>query len=516
MAGAVLSPAALGYMGALWLGYHVLVMLYNLSPLHPLYRFPGPKIAAATYAYEAYYDWWLVGRYGRAIKQMHERYGPLVRINPDELHCSDPAFTDEIYAGPGRIRDRFPHQLNGVSPGALSVAGFATIPHELHRARRAPLSRFFNRGHISKLENEILDLGSMTIDKMLRRAGGGPFVVNQALQCFTGDVISQYSFGQPMGFVAQEGWEPNFATWTFPFQRLSNAMRHNALLRNASQLTPMLAPILGKDTRVLLHQMSVVVPEYIRAAVADPTNTSIFAELTRNKMLPPEKSEAMTQKRLSAEGFTFLGAGTETTAATMTLIIYHLLASPRVQARLQQDLEGVAPETLKWFELERRPYLWGVVQEGLRMMPGVSQRSARVARDEALVYKSRDDDGTDWVIPPGTPVSMTSMINHWDEDLFPAPDSFEPERWLLDDGNGGVKPNFELQKKLLSFSRGSRACLGENLALCEIYIMTALFSLRVAHRARLVDTTIENVTYDHDLIGLQTKHGPMSVKIAIS
>lgn len=64
----------------------------------------------------------------------------------------------------------------------------------------------------------------MTIDKMLRRAGGGPFVVNQALQCFTGDVISQYSFGQPMGFVAQEGWEPNFATWTFPFQRLSNAV----------------------------------------------------------------------------------------------------------------------------------------------------------------------------------------------------------------------------------------------------------------------------------------------------
>lgn len=110
MAGAVLSPAALGYLGALWLGYHVLVMLYNLSPLHPLYRFPGPKIAAATYAYEAYYDWWLVGRYGRAIKQMHERYGPLVRINPDELHCSDPAFTDEIYAGPGRIRDRFPHR----------------------------------------------------------------------------------------------------------------------------------------------------------------------------------------------------------------------------------------------------------------------------------------------------------------------------------------------------------------------------------------------------------------------
>lgn len=59
---------------------------------------------------------------------------------------------------------------------------------------------------------------------MLRQAGGGPLVLNQALQCFTADVISQYSFGQPMGFVAQEGWEDNFATWTMPFLRLVHAV----------------------------------------------------------------------------------------------------------------------------------------------------------------------------------------------------------------------------------------------------------------------------------------------------
>jgi hypothetical protein len=40
-----------------------------------LAHFPGPKIAAASYLYEAYYDWWLVGRYGKVIARMHESYG---------------------------------------------------------------------------------------------------------------------------------------------------------------------------------------------------------------------------------------------------------------------------------------------------------------------------------------------------------------------------------------------------------------------------------------------------------
>lgn len=39
--------------------------------------------------------------------------GPIVRINPDELHCSDVSFADEIYAVSGRKRDKPVHQING-------------------------------------------------------------------------------------------------------------------------------------------------------------------------------------------------------------------------------------------------------------------------------------------------------------------------------------------------------------------------------------------------------------------
>ena len=80
----------------IWVIYRIFIALYNISPLHPLSRFPGPKIAAASYVYEAYYDWWRVGRYGKVIREMHEQYGTgSSRLTIDHLtnklrpHCQN-------------------------------------------------------------------------------------------------------------------------------------------------------------------------------------------------------------------------------------------------------------------------------------------------------------------------------------------------------------------------------------------------------------------------------------------
>lgn len=59
----------------LFILYHVLVALYNISPLHPLSHIPGPRLAAMTLAYEAYFDLIKVGRYSWEIKRMHDVYG---------------------------------------------------------------------------------------------------------------------------------------------------------------------------------------------------------------------------------------------------------------------------------------------------------------------------------------------------------------------------------------------------------------------------------------------------------
>lgn len=75
------------YLAIVWLAYRIAIALYNVSPFHPLARFPGPKLAAASYLYEAYYDWWLVGRYGKVIARMHEVYGMCKLHHPHMKSC---------------------------------------------------------------------------------------------------------------------------------------------------------------------------------------------------------------------------------------------------------------------------------------------------------------------------------------------------------------------------------------------------------------------------------------------
>ncbi|KAH9886398.1 benzoate 4-monooxygenase cytochrome P450 [Xylariomycetidae sp. FL2044] len=504
-----LSTSVISLIG-LWLLYRVAILLYNISPLHPLSRFPGPKRATCSYVYEAYYDWWLVGRYGRKIKEMHDVYGPIVRINPDELHCNDPLFTDEIYASGGRIRDKWAHQMARGAVGPVTEAGLNTVSHELHRKRKGAFNRFFSKQQVIKLEHEVNEFAQRCTDKMLACAGKGAFDVKQAFNCFTADIISQYAFGQPMGFIDQEGWEPNFATWTASQFRMAYLMRYIAPARYLAAFVPAMADYMGEDVKAIMHQMNVVIPGYIHSALKNREHGRVFAELIVSKILPEEEK---TVYRLSGEGVVFLIAGTETTSAGLAVITYHLLAKPEVYRRLMEALEGCDTSRLEWTDLERRPYLWAIIQETLRMTPGISHRTARIARDEDLVYRS-EDGNVQWVIPRGTPIGMSPIINHWDEKCFPNPSEFIPERWLLDDDG---HPNHGLEKRLMAFGRGSRDCLGRQLAYCELFVMTAMMALKVLPRARLHEMmTQEDITYDHDMVVPQTTKGNISVRIAIS
>lgn len=107
------SRAYLLLVGLLiWLGYCLLVVSYRVSPLHPLYNFPGPLLPRATYLYEMYFELVKGGKYTHEIKRLHEVYGPMVRINPGGLHCSDPLFVDEVYAGGSRKRNKAPLHVN--------------------------------------------------------------------------------------------------------------------------------------------------------------------------------------------------------------------------------------------------------------------------------------------------------------------------------------------------------------------------------------------------------------------
>lgn len=131
------------------IGY-LLVIVYRLT-LHPLAKFPGPKLAAASQAYEAYYDLWYKGggEFSPKIRNLHKKYGPIVRISPIELSINDAEFCAMLYAPLPKVRDKHPPSslIVGTSSGT-----FSTADHYLHRKRRAASSPLFSLQNLAAAE----------------------------------------------------------------------------------------------------------------------------------------------------------------------------------------------------------------------------------------------------------------------------------------------------------------------------------------------------------------------------
>ena len=107
---------------------------------------------------------------------MHEKYGPIIRINPYEIHIATPDFFNEIYSQTEK-RDVWGWRKKGFG---ISVSTLTTLSHDLHRRRRAALNPLFSKQRIVKLQPVIQESVDALMGR-IRECGEKGEVVNLKL-----------------------------------------------------------------------------------------------------------------------------------------------------------------------------------------------------------------------------------------------------------------------------------------------------------------------------------------------
>ncbi|MCJ1266070.1 hypothetical protein MMC22_005952 [Lobaria immixta] len=374
----------------------------------------------------------------------------------------DPEYIDQVYAGSIKIRDKYKWVNRYTNP--MSVV--ATIPHELHRIRRASLNNYFSKASIRRLEPMVRDVVAQLLTRMdVCGKSREVMSMNMIFKALTSDIITRYSFGKSTNFVTREDYNRayfgttdhllDFIHWFFQIGWLSSFLSSLPIA-----ITIRLMPGLACLFKLRL-EWKCQIEEIKRSKGSKTDQENIFYGLLESDL--PESEKAIS--RLLQEAEIIIQAGQDTTASTLSAITYQLLANPEKLSKLKKELADAIPDSTNpptCKQVENLPYLSAVIQEVLRLHPGATFRSQRVSPNEPLHY----DDGINptWIIPAGTPMSSCVFSINRDPNIFPEPNEFRPERWL---------DNPRLDRYLFTFSKGTRICLGINLAYQELYLVTA-------------------------------------------
>ncbi len=172
-----------------------------------------------------------------------------------------------------------------------------------------------------------------------------------------------------------------------------------------------------------------------------------------------EDGSHMSDRQLRDEVLTFLIAGHETTALTLTWT-WHLLAQhPEVEKNLHAELDrllrGRGPE---FSDLPALTYTERVIKESMRLYPPAWSLARTVIADfELRGYR----------IPAGSNVVMSQWIMHRHPAYFPEPEKFDPDRWSTE--RAQRLPRFAY----FPFGGGPRQCIGSSFAMMEATLLLA-------------------------------------------
>jgi cytochrome P450 len=359
----------------------------------------------------------------------------------------DPAVTGH----PDHVRSLFtakPEQapsVTGESPLRPIVGPNSTLTAlgERHMRQRKLLLPPFHGEAVERYAQMIAEVTEREIDSW---PTGRPFALAPRMQAITLDVIMAGIFGiegRPRRGTPEHGLRLAIkgvvAASTSPFAQVSELV--NLGSEEPVGLLRLVMELLNRPTYAVIAKR--------RRAEGLEDRHDILSLLLRART---DGGEALTDGELRDELLTLVLAGHETTANSLAWTWERLVRSPAAYERLRDAVRS---------DEDADAHVEATITEGMRSRPVIPIIGRRVTVPWRL---------GEYAVPAGTPISMSVLLVHHREDLYPDPFSFRPERWL------GRKPG---TYEWIPFGGGIRRCLGASLAMAEQRVVLAAMARRL-------------------------------------
>ena len=419
-----------------------------------------------------------------ALLKAHKKY-PVLRIGPNSLSYGDTRAIKDIYGHNTRcIKDRFYEALAG---SHFHLADVVDKPE--HARKRKVLSAAFAIKNLENWEHKVADMTGRLMAGAERHCTS-PLETNRRpivedlnfdyrmwSNLYTIDAIANIALSEKLGFLDQG----SDLVWGETMDGTRHQINYRECLHSTAkaqsnlvwaydwyktfvELSKIISPgyrRLWKNSEGWNDIVHARVMNRLRRYQAGEKLDDFFAVLMDDKNGNPNNLEF---GEIAAEISIMMNAGSDTTAIAMNNTMFMLLRNPRCLNLLRQELndtldadEYIAP----YDKIKHLPYLRACIDEAMRIYPPTTfALPRRTPADGAPILGD--------FIPGNTSVSMSAWVAHRDENIFPEPEIFRPERWLEEGGK-------ELQSYFITFSTGARGCIGRNISYLEQ--MVALASL---------------------------------------
>ncbi|KAI0206672.1 cytochrome P450 [Astrocystis sublimbata] len=429
---------------------------------HPLSNIPGPWYIGVSYWYEFYQDVVLGGNYVKDYPRLHAQYGPVVRVSPDRVHVNDPEFFHEVYSsGSKYTKDPAFFQTSGGIAEALP----AIVNVDYHKRRRKMINSLFTVPSMEALSHIVLDVVQNALSKAHEHHDEKkPLDIQRLYTGITIDTIMKVLCDRSLNLIDAKEEEPPFLATLRTFSESFFLLKHfPSLIWLATNIPQNIAEKLipgefefRRNIRGWIQDRAKEHEQGVKKA-DDGRNTVI------DLLLRPDEGETpLTHQAIEDETYSFAFAGTHTTSYTMSVGTYYLLRQPEKLERLKQELAPLPRNEsglLEYKQVRDLPYLKAIIKESLRLSSPVPGTIPRIAPKGGITWAGH-------YIPEGSTVSIAIRSVHDNADIFPDPEEFKPERWLENEG---------LDHWLVAFGKGSRSCIGLNVAWMESYLTFANF-----------------------------------------